>query len=358
MRATASAKSSSPHRLHVLVVGEQVTRRAFPHGPGARGRERRGAVGSGQATVKRAHQIAAFSRRDGRDVILPAIRVHRGGAFLVEPVELGLAQQEDPAQHELGDAGGMRLRIGEGERASPRSRRRPASARRRRIRAAARCRRRGPRSCCARGSRAAGCVRSRAGRTGRSGSARDRRSAVPACRNPRPVRRAGTRRACRSDCRIPPSRSRGRCRRQDVRAGAVRSADRVRDAGSCTIHPNHPRHRTRFALDSAPGVRRCQPESRSSSWARSSSLPMPFFRRSRWSLLRRVACSSAFALWVGLLPPLFAYFGTLKFGWRLGVEPVFLPQSTVLAICARVFRGAAAGVPEQRSDRALDGRDL
>ena len=41
-----------------------------------------------------------------------------------------------------------------------------------------------------------------------------------------------------------------------------------------------------------------------------------------------------FALWLGLLPPLFAYVGTMKFGWRLGVEPVFLPPRSVLAICA------------------------
>ena len=28
-----------------------------------------------------------------------------------------------------------------------------------------------------------------------------------------------------------------------------------------------------------------------------------------------------FALWLGLLPPLFAYIGTMTFGWHLGVEP-------------------------------------
>ncbi len=44
-----------------------------------------------------------------------------------------------------------------------------------------------------------------------------------------------------------------------------------------------------------------------------------------------------FALWLGLLPPLFAYIGTVNFGWRLGVEPVYLPQPTVLAICAAYF---------------------
>lgn len=50
-----------------------------------------------------------------------------------------------------------------------------------------------------------------------------------------------------------------------------------------------------------------------------------------------------FALWLGLLPPLFAYFGTMQFGWRLGVEPVFLPRSTVLAICAAYFAALLFG---------------
>jgi hypothetical protein len=50
-----------------------------------------------------------------------------------------------------------------------------------------------------------------------------------------------------------------------------------------------------------------------------------------------------FALWLGLLPPLFAYFGTVEFGWRLGVEPVFLPRATVLAICAAYFAALLFG---------------
>jgi hypothetical protein len=44
-----------------------------------------------------------------------------------------------------------------------------------------------------------------------------------------------------------------------------------------------------------------------------------------------------FALWLGLLPPLFAYIGTVNFGWRLGVEPVYLPRPTILAICGAYF---------------------
>ena len=50
-----------------------------------------------------------------------------------------------------------------------------------------------------------------------------------------------------------------------------------------------------------------------------------------------------FAIWIGLLPPLFAYIGTMNFGWRLGVEPVFLPQPTVLAICAAYFAALLLG---------------
>jgi len=50
-----------------------------------------------------------------------------------------------------------------------------------------------------------------------------------------------------------------------------------------------------------------------------------------------------FALWLGLLPPVFAYVGTMQFGWRLGVEPVFLPRSTVLAICAAYFAALLFG---------------
>jgi hypothetical protein len=44
-----------------------------------------------------------------------------------------------------------------------------------------------------------------------------------------------------------------------------------------------------------------------------------------------------FAIWIGLLPPVFAYIGTTLFGWRLGVEPVFLPQPAVLAVCLAYF---------------------
>lgn len=43
------------------------------------------------------------------------------------------------------------------------------------------------------------------------------------------------------------------------------------------------------------------------------------------------------ALWLGLLPPLFAAIGTTAFGWRLGVEPLFLPTGTIVAISVAYF---------------------
>lgn len=44
-----------------------------------------------------------------------------------------------------------------------------------------------------------------------------------------------------------------------------------------------------------------------------------------------------FAFWLMLLPPLFAYVGTVTFGWRLGVAPIRLPRDVVLAISASYF---------------------
>jgi hypothetical protein len=44
-----------------------------------------------------------------------------------------------------------------------------------------------------------------------------------------------------------------------------------------------------------------------------------------------------FALWLLIFPPLFAYIGTVTFGWRLGVTPIVLPQSIALAISIAYF---------------------
>ncbi len=44
------------------------------------------------------------------------------------------------------------------------------------------------------------------------------------------------------------------------------------------------------------------------------------------------------ALWLGLLPPIFAYFGALEFGWRLGaIEPLYLSSDILLGVSVSYF---------------------
>lgn len=50
------------------------------------------------------------------------------------------------------------------------------------------------------------------------------------------------------------------------------------------------------------------------------------------------------ALWLALLPPVFAFVGTTLFGWRLGVEPLLLPPGTALAVSAMYFVLLLAGL--------------
>src|SRR5204863_2229508 len=50
----------------------------------------------------------------------PQLREHHAGAMLIEPLQLGAAEQENAAQHEFGDRGRMRLGVRERERATPR----------------------------------------------------------------------------------------------------------------------------------------------------------------------------------------------------------------------------------------------
>ena len=44
------------------------------------------------------------------------------------------------------------------------------------------------------------------------------------------------------------------------------------------------------------------------------------------------------SLWLIALPPLFAYFGSSTYGWRLGAgEPLLVPKSTLVLICLVYF---------------------
>ena len=105
------------------------------------------AIGTGQPPVIGCDQVAALARRDRAQIILQRVGEDPAAAFLVEPFELGAAQREDAAQHELGRPAQDESRHRPARASSPRSRRTPASARCRGARAAVRCRRRDPRWC-------------------------------------------------------------------------------------------------------------------------------------------------------------------------------------------------------------------
>jgi hypothetical protein len=63
------------------------------------------------------------------------------------------------------------------------------------------------------------------------------------------------------------------------------------------------------------------------------------------------------ALWLGLLPPLFAY--SAQPG-SAGASVSSRLSAAIQSACnlRRVLRGIAGRIPEQRDHRALDGRDL
>ncbi len=45
-----------------------------------------------------------------------------------------------------------------------------------------------------------------------------------------------------------------------------------------------------------------------------------------------------FALWIGLLPPIFAYLGAVNNGWNLGtIEPLYLPKNVLFGISVAYF---------------------
>ena len=75
-----------------------------------------------QAPVERAARRSPRSSCGDRlDVLLPGVREEGARAPLVEPVDLPLADEEDPAQHQLGHALRVRLGVGERQRAAPRA---------------------------------------------------------------------------------------------------------------------------------------------------------------------------------------------------------------------------------------------
>ncbi len=104
--------------LHVG-VDEEPAGGALPHAPRDGGAAARLGVVAGEPRVVGEEEVTALGLGDGREVVLPRVGEDRARAALVEPVDLLLAEEEDAAQHELGDALGVGLGVGQREGRPP-----------------------------------------------------------------------------------------------------------------------------------------------------------------------------------------------------------------------------------------------
>ena len=100
-------------------VGQELGGGALPSAPDLRSRESHGRIVAGKAAVVGGEQIAALGLRDVGEVRLPRVGIEDRRAALVEPVDFLLAEEEDAAEDEFGDAIGMSLGIGQGQGGAP-----------------------------------------------------------------------------------------------------------------------------------------------------------------------------------------------------------------------------------------------
>jgi hypothetical protein len=105
--------------LDVVAVAVQETGGRLPNRPRARRRQCGALIAADQAFMVGAQEIVAFIERNGVAVALPGVGKYLRGAVLIEPADLGIAQQENPAQHDFADALGIGLRIGQRQGAAP-----------------------------------------------------------------------------------------------------------------------------------------------------------------------------------------------------------------------------------------------
>ncbi len=72
--------------------------------------------------------------------------------------------------------------------------------------------------------------------------------------------------------------------------------------------------------------------------------PNRMFRELAQSRLSATDVFFKLAIWLGLLPPVFAYIGASLFGWRIGaIEPLYLPAGTLLAVSIAYYAALLFG---------------
>ena len=97
--------------IHDRRLRQQGRGMRLPERPGLGGRHACDLISARQAPVIGTDEVIALSHRDGRKVLLPALRQQERGPFLIEPVDVPGATQEDSAQQQRKDTFGMCLGI-------------------------------------------------------------------------------------------------------------------------------------------------------------------------------------------------------------------------------------------------------
>ena len=107
--------------VEVARLGTQPRRGHLPARPGTRSGDLL-ALGSGrQAAMVGVQHVAALGVRQHLDELGPRVGKEVARAVLVEPIQLGGGRAEDAAQDQAADTLGMRLRVGQRQRAAPRA---------------------------------------------------------------------------------------------------------------------------------------------------------------------------------------------------------------------------------------------
>ena len=101
--------------------GRQAQRNRRRRGERGDGAGRRGVPGGEQAVIGGDEVTVAFVFGYRCEIRLPHVGVDMRGTAVVVPVDFTATQQEDAAEHQLGDAVGVCLRVGEPERRTPRT---------------------------------------------------------------------------------------------------------------------------------------------------------------------------------------------------------------------------------------------
>lgn len=107
--------------LDEIGVGDEAARASFPDAPCSGSNDANVAIVARESFVVGPDHVVALLDWNRGEILLPRLREDSARSVLVVPKNFLRPQKEDAAQHELGDAARMLLRIGQRQGAAPRA---------------------------------------------------------------------------------------------------------------------------------------------------------------------------------------------------------------------------------------------